>query len=267
MREIPWLYRLFFPRRVSEVVQAAVRDHPDPPFSAGLLRRWGIDYALEGEERIPRHGAAIVVANHSTGLLEGILLAAVLPALRADARILANSLLRAFPPLEEVTIAVNPFGVAASQNTSPLRQALERLRKGGMLGIFPAGEVAYRTWRRWDVTEPRWNSLPARLAMTVGCPVIPVNFPGRNSEFFYATGLVHPRLRTCLIVRELERKAGARIRGSVGEPIPASQLRQFADPDTASAFLRDATLRLNRTAGSPPAASLAADRTRETAEV
>src|SRR5262245_5761949 len=74
-------------------------------------------------ERIPAKGPVIIVANHPTGFLDGIALGAVVPNLRPDIRLLANSLLECFPEMVPITFFVDPFGgpEAAKHNVASLR--------------------------------------------------------------------------------------------------------------------------------------------------
>ncbi|MBI4905620.1 MAG: 1-acyl-sn-glycerol-3-phosphate acyltransferase [Acidobacteria bacterium] len=167
MREIPKKYRIFFPSSLMEDVLATEGDHPNPIFAEGLLRRWNVSHTYAGPP-LPASGAAIVAANHPTGVLDGVLLNALLHRARPNLKIIANSLLQAFDPLADVVIAVNPFGKAERENLVPIRQALQWLRQGGMLLMFPAGEVAHWTWKDRAVTEPPWLESAARLAMKAG---------------------------------------------------------------------------------------------------
>src|SRR5689334_18027450 len=68
-----------------------------PNFDA-LLRRLGISHRVTSEDlrRIPLHGAALRVVNHPFGLLEGIVFGALLPQVRPDFKIVANSILGGF---------------------------------------------------------------------------------------------------------------------------------------------------------------------------
>ena len=86
----------------------------------------------------------MIVANHPFGLLDGVVLGAILAARRRDFRILANSLIASIPQLREFTIPVDPFGSpgAVLANRKPLRESIQWLRAGGLLAVFPAGEVA-----------------------------------------------------------------------------------------------------------------------------
>jgi len=97
--------------------------------------------------RIPAKGPVVAVSNHPFGILDGAVLAVLLSRIRADVKVMANSVLAGIPDLERSCIFVDPFGGPGSAeiNRRALKQAIQWLSLGGMLGIFPAGEVSH--WR------------------------------------------------------------------------------------------------------------------------
>jgi putative hemolysin len=193
--------------------------------------------------RFPDTGPAIIVANHPFGGIEGMILAMLLRWVREDFRILANYFLGRIPELAELFILVDPFGGrdSAGRNLSALREARRWLAADGLLGIFPSGEVAHLRLRDLRVTDPPWSETVARLARRGRCPVVPVYFGGRNSALFQAAGLIHPRLRTILLGRELLRRRGGTIEVRIGSPIPHSRLAGIDSDGKMVAYLRDRT--------------------------
>src|SRR5262249_51998886 len=132
------------------------------------LRLLDIDYVIEAGslDLVPVRGPVLVTANHPFGLLDGAILTMLLPRIRPDVRILANSLLSAIPQLRDLCIFVNPFGSrgAVSANASALKECLAWLEQGGLLAAFPAGEVAHFHAARRVIADPDWNPAVARLA-------------------------------------------------------------------------------------------------------
>ena len=71
---------------------------------AGLLAR---DLKVSGLDNIPRHGSALIVANHPTGIADGIMLHHALYPLRPDMFIYANSdILRIMPQFDSLIAPV-----------------------------------------------------------------------------------------------------------------------------------------------------------------
>jgi len=194
-------------------------------------------------QRVPEQGPVIVVANHPFGLAEGPALGSLLVGIRSDIRFLANSLLVAVPELREYVIPVDPFGgdAATRSNLKPLRQAIEWVRGGGLLVVFPAGEVASLQLPKPGIQDPAWNESVARLVRITRANVVPVFFHGTNSAAFHIAGLAHPRLRTVLLSRELLNKRGSSIRVSIGGPISAQSLSRLENCSDAIHYLRERT--------------------------
>lgn len=194
-------------------------------------------------ERIPREGPVLVVANHPFGAIEGIALAGILAEVRPDVRILANFLLGRMPQLRDLFVLVDPFGGEGAKraNVQGVRDGIRWLKDGGLLATFPAGEVASFDLARRRVVDPEWSPTVARIARKAGCPVVPLHFAGRNGALFQLAGLLHSRLRTALLPRQMLNQRGGRIDVRIGSAVPASRLAAMADDRHRIAYLRDRT--------------------------
>jgi putative hemolysin len=196
--------------------------------------------APEGLENIPRKGPAVVVGNHPFGGIEGVIMADILLGCRPDVKIVANLLLNRIPQLRSLTIAVDPFNRSGSvrTNISPMREALQWLRSGGMLLVFPAGEVSHLKLSPLEVADPAWSPTIGRLIRRTGSPVLPVFFQGHNGPGFQAAGLIHPRLRTALLARQLTSMRGRSVKVDIGRLIPFRWLQRYAGDEDLMAYLR-----------------------------
>src|SRR5262249_40990950 len=116
-------------------------------FARELLDSMNIRFELDRRdlERIPAAGASLVVSNHPYGIVEGLILTILLDSVRPDYRIAVNSLLGGVTAMRTEAVLLNPFETAdaVAQNCKPLRQCLDWLGRGGLLAMFPAGEVAH----------------------------------------------------------------------------------------------------------------------------
>jgi putative hemolysin len=190
--------------------------------------------------KIPEKGGVIVVANHPLGALDAIALADWVLALRPDAKVMANYLISRMPESLPWLVPVDPFAgpSAGRRNVGSMKQALGWLKRGGCLVVFPAGEVSHLHLRSMTVTDPPWNDHVAQLLQRTGASVVPVHIEGRNSWLFQILGLLHPRLRTLFLVREMARLRRSRIRFHVGKALPASHFDHMASPKEVTEYLR-----------------------------
>lgn len=237
-----------------DLTQEGLADATSPAdFARRALSRLQVTFEATATDldRIPRTGAAIVVANHPYGGIEGLYLAACLLERRPDVRILANHMLMAIDGLRSVFIPVDPFGgqTAAAFNRTGLRQALRHVAEGGVLVIFPAGAVSHLHLSTGRILDPPWSPTAARLIRRAHCDVIPVHFAGSNSALFQLAGLINPMLRTALLPREIFNKRRHRVGVTIGAPIKAASFTSLANDETLASWLRIRTYGLASEAG------------------
>ncbi|OGW48807.1 MAG: hypothetical protein A2078_00740 [Nitrospirae bacterium GWC2_57_9] len=223
------------------------------PFPDKVLDLLRISYELE-EEDLARLQAAtgpvIVVANHPYGGIEGVILASLLCSLRCDVKFMANSLLSRVPELRELLIPVNPFQqrAATRENIGPIRDCIQWVKGGGMLVVFPAGEVSHFDPEQGVVTDPAWSSTIARIIRKTRASVLPLFFQGMNSPAFQMAGMVHPLLRTALLPNELLNKKHKRIPMRAGDIIPMQKLAGIGTDHEMMDYLRMRTYLLEHRA-------------------
>jgi len=150
-------------------------------------------------------GGCLVAANHPLGGRDALLMVRLLGASRPDFRVLANSILARIPEVRPKLIAVDPFGGDGSveRNRAAMREALEWLKAGGLLGVFPAGEVSLWRWKERRVADKDWSPQIPRLASAAGAQVLPVHIGARSSLGLQVLAFLHPSLKTPFLGREL----------------------------------------------------------------
>ncbi len=192
---------------------------------------------------IPKQGPVVAVANHPFGLIEGAILPSLFLSVRPDVKVMANHLLAAMPETNQLCIYVDPYGgeQAARSNRKGLKDAIAWLKQGGLLTVFPAGEVSHLNLKQRSITDPEWNQNVARLIRITGATVLPVYFMGANSAWFHVLGLMHPRVRTALLPHEFFNKHNRNIEVRIGSPIPAAKIKAYQDDVALIRYLRRRT--------------------------
>ncbi|MEQ7153883.1 GNAT family N-acetyltransferase [Brevundimonas aurifodinae] len=184
-------------------------------------------------DRLPATGRCVVVANHPTGIADGIAVYDAIRTRRADAIYFANAdAIRVSPRLAEVVIPVE--WVVDKRTRDKTRATLDAARAAfeaeRCVVMFPAGRLA-RVGRDGQLTDPDWAPTAASLARKYQAPIIPVHVTGPTSTLFHLFDRVSKELRDVTLFHELLNKRKKPFRLSVGKPIPPSRL----DIDAAKA--------------------------------
>lgn len=209
-------------------------------FVAAILQRLQITVEYDAAElrRVPAAGAFIAVANHPSGMLDGLVLLHVLGQARPELRTVANELLAPLlPQLQQQFVLVKPDAEDGPRNVPGLRRLLQFLHNDVPLLLFPAGEVAHRHAPFGPVEESAWHPTAGRLVRAARLPVLPVWVSGQNSQSFNWLGLVHPLLRTARLPAELLNKRGQTVHVRIGQAVGPQELHQLP-PDAQMPYLR-----------------------------
>ncbi len=197
-------------------------------FFQDVLSSMNVELDIQENElsRIPKKGAAIIIANHPFGGIEGVALGALLHSIRPDMKIMANYLLAKIPELADSFITVDPFkkNTSPTRNMKGLKETLQHLKSGGILAVFPAGEVSSFSFTHGEVTDNKWSDTIARIIRHAQCPVVPIFFSGHNRLRFQMAGLVHPLLRTALLPQEFVNSNNTKLHVTIGNILPPSKL-------------------------------------------
>ncbi len=217
-------------KQINEICASLDSLPKEKSISDRILEVLGITFDISRADKagIPSSGPLVVVANHPFGAVEGLILASILSQARDDVKIMANFLLGALgiDELDEILLPVDPFQKKGStlRNLKPLREAIQWVRGGRTLGIFPAGEVSHVHLSKLGVSDRPWSPTVAGIIRKTEATVLPVYFEGRNSLLFCGLGLIHPLLRTLMLPGENLRKRGRTFRVHVGKPVPFKRL-------------------------------------------
>ena len=232
--------------RLNEIYERH-KDKEDLEFLDALLDDFQIQFEIPPEDlaRIPKNGPFITVSNHPLGGIDGILLLKLLLGERPDYKIIANFLLHRIQPLKKYVMPVNPFEEHKGARSSlvGVKNALQHLREGNPLGMFPAGEVSTFEDGKLVVDKP-WEDGAIRIIKKAGVPVIPIYFHAKNSKLFYFLSGLSGTLRTAKLPSELLSQKKRTIKVRIGKPITVKEQDAFESVEEFHQYLRRKTYML-----------------------
>jgi putative hemolysin len=225
-----------------------------PPFWPKAIRHMGIRIDTPAEEiaRIPKSGPVVVVSNHPSGLVDGMIMAELVNRVRSDFKILTRSLLTGIPEVEQFMIPVPfPHEDNARELGLEMREhTMAHLKAGGVIILFPAGKVACSESWFGPAIEAEWNVFTHKMIQRSGATILPMYFPGQNSRAYQVANRLSATLRQSLLLHEIKRTLFKPQRPFIGEPIPASVLKDWeGNPRGFLAWLREHTLALGADTG------------------
>lgn len=191
-----------------------------------------LDIQTLREERIPEKGGFLLVANHPTGIADGVAMFDFLNRRRPDMMVFANrDAVRVNPRFNEIIIPVEWRDEFKSRDKAreTLQLTNRAVQDGKAAVLFPSGRIAF--WNEGKLTERPWKVSAVTLARRYELPVIPVNISARNSGLFYWLSKHSTELRDMTVFHELLNKKHHTFRFTVGEPIMPDAL----DGDPADA--------------------------------
>jgi len=233
-----------------------IKDHRGVDFARAFLEEVGASYSINGLDpsaaasaiELPE-GPFITVSNHPIGSVDGIILADFFGHLRGDYKLMVNKVLMMLEAFTPCLIPVTPTGTERTAPTadsiSGVRGALQHLRDGHPLGLFPAGAVSNKYLGKSPEQEPKvrdreWQMPIIKFIQKAGVPVVPVRFFDGNSQFFYNLGLIDWRVRLLRQPHEVFNKAGQTIRLGIGPIITPAQQAACRTLDDLRTLLRAA---------------------------
>ncbi len=196
---------------------------------------------VEGENsHLPKKGACVVVANHPLGGIDGLVLLRVLARIRPDIKVMANFLLTSLEPVNDYFISVDPFerNISIPNNDEGLKLAALHLGAGGILVIFPAGEVSTYNIRHASVRDKLWQPSALHFIKSQKVPVVPVFLNGSNSLLFHLLELVNPRMAGLSAPLGIFTKREREISLRIGRAISTTDQDDFLDLYEYGRFLR-----------------------------
>lgn len=211
-----------------------------PEFVSAYLKDLDFSFEVHGLGNIQSvlDGPFITVSNHPYGGLDGLVLIDLFGHLREDYKVMANKFLSLVKTLDDSFISVipktkNTKGIALD-SINGIKKAIEHVKNGHPLGLFPAGAVSNFRFKDFRVRDREWQQSAAALIRRLKVPVIPVRFFDRNSNWFYFLGAINWKLRILRLPREVLNKEGMTVKVGIGKVISVEEQMNVSEADFAS---------------------------------
>ena len=222
---------------------------PNQTFFSKALELLEIDLLtpLEEIKKIPNEGPVIIMANHPHGLVDGLILAEFCEQIRKDFKILTRELLRTIPEIQDhlLPVAFPHEEDMVKKNIMMRKDAMDHLNNDGVLVLFPSGQVASSKGWFLPVVEGEWGPFTAKIIRRSKARLVPVFFPGQNSDLYKWANLISPTLRQSLLLHEIAKARKKPQRPIIGDVIERDEIESFTGSTSEfMAWLRKRTLSL-----------------------
>ncbi len=215
------------------------------PWTTGIrLLNLSINVHPDQLNHIPAEGPLVIVSNHPFGGADGIVLSYLVEQRRKDLKVfVTNMLSEQLPAAKPYFLDVELYSDGhqhKARNQQAVSAAIDYVKNGGALVIFPAGTPAQAQTPFGEAEDLPWKTGAAKIIQESKAPVIPVFFEGQNSVFFQSVGIFFSRfksVRTLLLAKELLNKKNKEISVRIGSKIPFSNIENFSLHETLK-FLR-----------------------------
>lgn len=174
-------------------------------------------FSIKDKERIPRNGKLIIVANHPSGGLDGLILLRLVKEVRNDVKVVANNKLLELENLKDLFL---PIDIVDKKNQiKNIREIGNSLKNDVALIFFPAGEVSRFNFNR--IKDKKWNDGVIKFSLKYDCPILPIFINAHNSPGFYILSLISRKFSEYFLIKELLKKKSKSFKIKVGDQIPA----------------------------------------------
>ena len=219
-----------------------------PDFACSVLRDLGIKYDVFAETpdvlsqltELRKGRPFITISNHPYGSIDGVILADYFGHLYPGYKLMVNKMLGRIKALSASFIPVTPTDAVHQSTTANsiigIRHALEQLRSGRPLGLFPSGAVSDLCLRERCIRDREWQPAIIRLIAKARVPIVPVRFFDGNSLLYYLLGLIDWRVRLLRLPAEVFNKAGRPTRLSIAPIVSVEQQQEFLATHTMEEF-------------------------------
>ena len=198
-------------------------ERPREMFWTDALKRLNISYQVKRERgaNIPKIGPVLVIANHPFGVIDGLVLCAMMSEIRQDYKIITHQVLRQAPAVMDKILPIDfaETETALATNLETRREAHRHLKNDGAVIIFPAGGISLSPNLIGPAFDSEWKTFAAKLAQTKNTTIVPFFFEGRNSVIYQAARRLSVTLGYSLMFREICKQMNRQVNVTVRTPL------------------------------------------------
>ena len=218
--------------------------HPSH-FWSDALDRLGIKINLQHEQvaQIPKTGRVVAVSNHPYGVIDGLVLCALMAEVRDDYKIITHRVLRQAPAVKDKILPIDfdETEAALANNLQVRKDAMTHLKNDGAIIIFPAGAISLAPRLFGTVYDIEWKTFAAKLAEQKNTTTVPFYFDGRNSVLFQMARRISLTLGYSLMFREICKLMGSSVNITMRDPIDSATLKALGNRTLAADYMRRKT--------------------------
>lgn len=211
-------------------------------FWTDALDRLGISIDLHTEDgaTIPKTGPTVIIANHPYGVIDGLVLCALMSNVRQDYKIITHRVLRQAPATMDKILPIDfdETDAALANNLQTRRDAEAFLAGGGAVVIFPSGAISLADNLVGAARDPEWKNFAAKLATKPGTVTVPFLFDGQNSPLFMAARKLSLAFAYSLMFREIVKLMGTSVSLTMRRPVTAEFLQAQGTRKDITQYLR-----------------------------
>ncbi len=189
-----------------------------------------LSYDRNKLNNIPSHGPLVLIANHPFGVLDGLALGYLLSHIRSDFRLIVNEVLCREPLLGPYLLPIDfrEDKSAFQTNINTRNTAIQTIKDGGSIGIFPSGGVATapKPFSR-QAEDLEWKNFLVKIIKRHDARIVPIYFHGQNSQLFQIASHINQNLRLGLLLNEVNNKRGKTLKINIGDPIHSIDYREM----------------------------------------
>ena len=182
--------------------------------------------------QIPKEGPLVFISNHPFGVVDGLILGYLASCVRDRFVVLVHEVLcrqdaRLAAHMLPIDFRENKDAIKINLRTRSI--ALERLRQGEAMVIFPAGGVSTSPRGLGKADDLEWKRFTAKVIQMAGATVVPVFVHGQNSRLFQLVSQLSQTLRYGMLLNEVRNKMGRELPITIGEPIAFEAIKHIKD--------------------------------------